>query len=1141
LSTTYDNYKKEQERNLFPSYKPSPKREGSNGYGNKNYSPNYDSFGGGYNSQNYGGSNYGSKYGGKSGYGNGGNGGYGGYGGGAGGGGNNYRRNNGGGYKRTSSGETPTTGDCIYGSLKEGNAVSCGQITDMTGSCIFEGKLFAKPDKREIFAGTMLYKFDIAGIDNTAISCKIKLSTATAKKNDLDGKLKMGKSFRACGDAQYDKYSRETVVNITGIKEIPTPPVRQDMAENKRVELHLHTKMSSMDGVSNVKDLVSRAIYWGHKAVAITDHGVVQAFPDAHIAAKNAPDDFKIIYGVEGYLTQLPESDIEVGSKQASNHIIILAKNYVGLQNLYKLITYSHTQNFYKKPRIPRNILTQHRDGLIIGSACELGELYRAILDDMPQSKIEEIASFYDYFEVMPLGNNKFMVENGTATINQLKEINKKIIALGDKMGKLVVATGDVHFMDKADSQFRAILQAGIGYSDADNQAPLYFRTTKEMLDEFNYLPPDVAEKIVIHNPQKIADSIDKIKPIPDETCPPELDGSIEAIVDGSKAKAKQIYGDPLPDIVQKRIDKELEKIIKYGFSVMYYIAQKLVQKSNSDGYLVGSRGSVGSSFIAFLCGITEVNALPPHYICPHCNYSEFITDGTYSSGVDMPNKECPHCCRPLQKDGHDIPFETFLGFEGDKEPDIDLNFSGDYQSTAHKFVEELFGEGYIFRAGTIATIASKTAYGFVKKYLEARNIITNSARINQLVAGCTGIKRTTGQHPGGVMVVPKGRDIHEFTPFQHPADDKDKNVFTTHFDYHSISGRLLKLDILGHDDPTVIRMLEDLTGVSAKTIPIDDPETMSLFTSTLALNIEPESINSEIGSLGVPEFGTKFVRQMLMDTQPTTFSELVRISGLSHGTNVWLNNAQQLIKDGIVPLKDCICTRDDIMLFLLHKGLPAKNAFDIMERVRKGKQLTPDDEELMKIYNVPQWYIDSCNKIQYMFPKAHAVAYVTMAFKIAWFKVHYPLAFYLTYLTVRADEFDANLMATPLKLNNTIRTLEPQENTLNAKDKNVLTICQLVREMFARGFKFLPIDLYKSDSKKFLPEDGAIRLPLNAFAGLGGSAAESIVAARNEEPFSSIEDLRIRGKVNKTVIELFREHGCLDGMDESNQISFFN
>ena len=824
-----------------------------------------------------------------------------------------------------------------------------------------------------------------------------------------------------------------------------------------------------------------------------------------------------------------------------SYHAIILTQTQKGLINLYKLISFSHLNYFYKKPRIPKSLYEKYSEGLIIGSACEAGELYRAIVAGKSDEEIEEIARYYDYLEIQPIGNNEFMVRNGTVNNEEdLKDINRKIVELGDKLGKLVVATCDVHFMDPQDEIYRRILMAGQGYDDADNQAPLFLRTTNEMLEEFAYLGYDKAYEVVVTNTNKISDMCENVCPISPDKCPPHIEGCEKEIENIAMSKAKELYGEDLPEIVKQRLDKELNSIIKNGFSVMYIIAQKLVWKSNEDGYLVGSRGSVGSSFVANMTGITEVNSLQAHYRCPHCKYSDF-TDYGYKNGFDLPDKKCPKCGHTLKKDGMDIPFETFLGFDGDKEPDIDLNFSGEYQAKAHKYTEVLFGKGKTFKAGTIGTIAEKTAFGYVKKYFEERQIVVSNAEVSRIATGCTGVKRTTGQHPGGIIVVPKDREIYEFCPVQHPADDPNSDIITTHFDYHSIDKNLLKLDILGHDDPTVIRMLQDITGIEPTTIPLDDKATMSIFSSTDALGVTSKQINSEVGSYGVPEFGTKFVRGMLVDTRPKTFEELIRISGLSHGTDVWLNNAQSLIEAGTIKLDEAICTRDDIMIYLIKMGLPPKTSFKIMECVRKGKGLTEEQESIMRENNVPDWYINSCKKIKYMFPKAHAAAYVTMAFRIAWFKVHIPKAYYTAFFSIRADEFDSEIMINGKeRVKNKMKEIDSQGNNVTVKDKNMYAILEIVLEMYERGYKFLPIDLYKSDATKFIMEDEGIRPPLNSIAGLGTVAAQSIVEARKDGKFMSINDLQIRSKAGKSVIEILRNVGCLKGMSESNQMSLF-
>ncbi len=840
------------------------------------------------------------------------------------------------------------------------------------------------------------------------------------------------------------------------------------------------------------------------------------------------------------------EAKKEGYKKLKTYHAIILAKNYVGLRNLYKLVSLSHIKYFYRKPRILKSLLEKYREGLILGSACEAGELYQAIELGKTDEEIEEIAEFYDYLEIQPIGNNNFLIRNETVKDEEaLRDINRKIVDLGEKLNKPVVATCDVHFMDPQDEVYRRILEAGQGYADADTQAPLYLRTTEEMLEEFKYLGEEKAYEVVVTNTNKISDMCDRISPISPEKCPPHIPGCEQTIKDIAYSKAHELYGNPLPQIVQERLDKELDSIIKNGFSVMYIIAQKLVWKSNEDGYIVGSRGSVGSSFVANMTGITEVNSLPPHYRCPNCKFSDF-TDYGYKNGFDLPDKECPKCGHRLDKDGMDIPFETFLGFNGDKEPDIDLNFSGEYQAKAHKYTEVIFGKGTTFKAGTIGTVADKTAFGYVKKYFEERNIPINRAETQRLAAGCTGIKRTTGQHPGGIIVVPKGREIYEFCPVQHPADDANSDIITTHFDYHSIDQNLLKLDILGHDDPTMIRMLQDITGKDPTKVPLDDKATMSIFSSTDALGVTKEQIHSEVGSFGVPEFGTKFVRGMLVDTRPTTFDELIRISGLSHGTDVWLGNAQSLIEAGTVTLQDAICCRDDIMIYLIKMGLPPNPAFKIMETVRKGKALKDpakweEYKKMMKEHDVPDWYIKSCEKIKYMFPKAHAAAYVTNAFRIAWFKVHEPLAYYASYFSIRADEFDSDCMILGKeKVKNKMKEIDLQGNNASTKDKNMYAILELVLEMYERGLEFLPMDLYKSHSTKFLVEDGKIRPPLNSIPGLGTVAAEGIINARKDGKFMSIDDLKIRSKVGNSVTDLLKNYGCLEGMSQSNQMSLF-
>ncbi len=1201
-----------------------------------------------------------------------------------------------------------------------------------SGKVVICGKII-KQEIKELKSGKFLLIMNI--YDGTCtITCKAFLEPDI--KDRVLERINSAPRVTVSGNAQFDPFSKEVTImsNVVMEAEEKSETTRVDRSEVKRVELHMHTQMSQMDGVTAVEDLINRARKWGMKAIAITDHGVVQSFPKANHVVEDNNGDIKVIYGVEAYLVPDGQTSVynpknqsldteycildiettglsyrtekitEFGAIKVKNgeiidtfecfvnpekpipyevikvthitddmvrdaetieqvlpkfldfigddvlvahnanfdigfirhfaelqgykldntyidtlalardmfpeykrhklgliadnlgirvevahralddvktlvkvfnvmiknlkdkgantlndidniykdnlnlkhlptyHAVILTKDYVGLKNLYKLISFSHLDYFYKKPKIPRSLYKKYSEGLIIGSACDRGELYQAILEGMSEEKIEEIASFYDYLEIQPLGNNEYLIRNGTVEDREgLIEINRKIVALGEKLNKPVVATCDVHFMDPEDEIYRRILMAGQKYDDADMQAPLYLRTTEEMLKEFSYLGKEKAYEVVVTNTNKISDMCEAISPISKEKCPPYIEGCEKTIEDIAMNRAKELYGDPLPEIVETRLRKELDSIIKNGFSVMYIIAQKLVWKSNEDGYLVGSRGSVGSSLAAYMTGITEVNALKPHYRCPNCKYSDFSDHGV-KNGFDLPDANCPKCGTKLVKDGVDIPFETFLGFNGDKEPDIDLNFSGEYQSKAHKYAEVILGKGTTFKAGTIGTIAEKTAFGYVKNYFEERNIHTSSAEIERLAKGCTGVKRTTGQHPGGVIVVPQGHEIYEFCPVQHPADDPNSDIITTHFDYHSIDKNLLKFDMLGHDDPTVIRMLQDLTNVDPKTIPLDDKKTMSIFSSTEALGVRPEQIDSKVGTFGVPEFGTRFVREMLVETLPKTFEELIRISGLSHGTNVWTNNAQDLIKSGTATLADAICTRDDIMTYLINKGLPAQNSFKIMESVRKGKGLTEEQEELMRENNVPDWYIDSCKKIEYMFPKAHAVAYVTMAFRIAWFKVHMPLAYYATFFSIRADEFDSEIMIFgKSKVKEKMADIKRLGNDASAKDKNMYSILESVLEMYERGFNFLPIDLYKSDAVRFKIEDGSIRPPLNSIAGMGQIAAQGLQTARENGEFISKQDIKKRAKVGDAVISLLEKFGCVEGMSETNQICLFD
>ena len=1211
-------------------------------------------------------------------------------------------------------------------------------INNESDRVCLEGEIVSFGDSRDIKGDRTIIMFNL--YDGTS-TMTIKAFIDTKKSKEIMGRLKKAKGIKLEGIAKYDNFAKEITVMANTILETPgiAKTKRMDTSMEKRVELHMHTKMSQMDAVTSCEDLLKRAISWGWKSIAITDHGVVQSFPEAHKYLDKTGADLKVIYGVEAYfvpdkdpsvvyprkqdidgeycvldlettglsfrtekitevgiikikngevvdefecfvnpekpipqevvevthitddmvkdaetidkvipkiidfigdsvlvahnadfdigflkhnfaeygyelnntyidtlrlakvifpemkkyklgmiadklnievivahralddvktlvavfnvmlgilkehgaktvndIDYVIEADPEAYKKLPSYHAIILAKDYVGLKNLYKLISYSHLNYFYKKPRILKSLFEKYREGLILGSACEAGELYRAIVAGRPEEEIEAIANYYDYLEIQPIGNNQYMVREGMVEDDfALQNINRKIVELGEKLNKIVVATCDVHFMDPQDEIYRRILQAGQKYDDADFQAPLYLRTTQEMLDEFAYLGEEKAYEIVVTNTNKIADLCDRISPISGEKCPPHIEGCEQTIKDIAYSKAHELYGEKLPEIVQNRLDKELDSIIKNGFSVMYIIAQKLVWKSNEDGYIVGSRGSVGSSFVANMTGITEVNSLQAHYRCPNCKFSDF-TDYGVKNGFDLPDKDCPKCGHKLDKDGMDIPFETFLGFNGDKEPDIDLNFSGEYQAKAHKYTEVIFGKGTTFKAGTVGTVADKTAFGYVKNYYEERHIPVTNAEIARLSVGCTGVKRTTGQHPGGIIVVPKGREIFEFCPVQHPADDPNSDIITTHFDYHSIDQNLLKLDILGHDDPTMIRMLFDLTGIDPTKVPLDDKETMSIFSSTDALGVSPEQIHSEVGTFGVPEFGTKFVRGMLVDTKPTTFAELISISGLSHGTDVWLNNAQELINQGIVTLSEAIGCRDDIMVYLMKMGLEPNHAFKIMETVRKGKALKDPEKwagfvKIMKEHDVPDWYIKSCEKIKYMFPKAHAAAYVTNAFRIAWFKVHHPMAYYTAFFSIRADGFDYDIMCHGKeRLMNKMREIDLAGNSAAPKDKDLYPVLELVLEMYERGIKFLPVDLYESDATKFKMTDSGIRPPLNSVPGLGTVAALSIQEAREQEKFMCIDDLMQRGKVGKSVVEVLAKAGCLEGMTQSNQMSLF-
>lgn len=994
---------------------------------------------------------------------------------------------------------------------EERNVVICGEVVS------FESRLTR--------TGKTLIMFDLYDGTDT-LSCKAFLD----EPEELG--IKKGKWFKVRGNLQFQSFDNQLALMVQTMAPNETPPSLIDDASEKRVELHLHTKMSGLDGTIDVGDVVQLAASLGHEALAITDHGVVQAFPDAHRAGKK--HGVKILYGVEGYLIDDPES------KSRSYHIIILAKNLTGLHNLYRLVSYSHLDYFYRSPRIPRTVLEANREGLILGSACEAGEVYQAILTGNPD--VMKIASFYDYLEIQPLDNNQFLIgSTHVQSKNDLMRVNKQIVKIGESLNLPVVATGDVHYLRPEDSLIRTILLAGRGFDDAERQAPLYYRTTAEMLEEFAYLGEEKAYEVVVTNPRKIAAEIEALKPVPDGLHPPHIENAEEDLEEMTYQTARKIYGDPLPPIVEARLARELKAIISNGYASLYLIAQKLVKRSLDDGYLVGSRGSVGSSLVATMCGITEVNPLPPHYVCPSCHWSEFFTEGEVGSGVDLPHKECPECGTNLQRFGFEIPFEVFMGFHGDKVPDIDLNFSGEYQAQIHDYTIELFGSENVFRAGTIGTLADKTAYGFVMKYLEQTNQTKRNAEVNRLVSKLAGARRTTGQHPGGMVVVPPDKDVFEFTPIQYPANDSSSGTITTHFEYHALEDSLVKLDILGHDDPTMLRLLQDLTGVAASDISLDDQDTMAIFSSLETLGVREDQIGTPVGTLGIPEFGTRFVRQMLIDTSPKTFSDLVRISGLSHGTNVWTNNAQDLIRAGITDLSNVIATRDDIMSYLMLRGLEARDAFRIMEQVRKGRGLSDDDMALLRKFKVPEWYIESCNKISYMFPKAHAVAYVTMAFRIAYFKVHYPLPFYATLFSLRAGEIDAQLLAGgESRVRAEMEAINAKGFEATPKERSTLTQLEIVLEALARGVVFLPVDLYKSSDRMFQIEEGGLRPPFASLQGVGTSAAAGIVEARKDGEFISVEDLRQRSGITKAVVETLRLHGCLNGLPETNQLTLF-
>jgi len=1026
--------------------------------------------------------------------------------------------------------------------------VTYDEAAEMVGSkgkAAIEGEVF-KMEPKPIKSGRVLVTVLIA---NGVKTFAMKAFISEEKMQEFEENLHEGDMVRAYGAPEYDTYEHENCLMMTSLKKVEKKVKEDTYPNGRRVELHCHSKMSDNDGFNEVEDIVKTAAHWGQPAVAITDHGVVQAFPDAaKTAAKlaKAGKEIKVIYGMEGYLYPDEDAYDDEGNidikKNRTYHIILLAKNQTGLLNIYKLVSLSHIDYFYKRPRLPRSVLDAHREGLIIGSACEAGELYRAIVAGKSDEELDEIASYYDYLEIQPLGNNQFLIDDGIVqNRDDLIRFNKKVLEIGDRLGKLTVATTDSHYPTPEASIYRNIIMAGMGFRDTPSDS-LYLRTTDEMMDEFSYLG-DRAEEIVVTNTNKIADMIGDVLPVPKGKFPPKIEGAEERLRTSCYEKARSIYGDPLPEKIEERLETELSSIIGNGYAVMYIAAQMLVEKSNSDGYLVGSRGSVGSSFAATMAGITEVNPLAPHYVCPECkHYEESDELDKYDTGFDMPDKDCPVCGARMKKDGLNIPFATFLGFKGDKEPDIDLNFAGEYQATAHKYVGEIFGEKNVYKAGTVATIADKTAFGYVKHYLEDNHIQANKYDIDFLVKGCTGVKRTTGQHPGGIIVVPDDHEIYEFCPVQKPANKRDVDVITTHFDYHKIDENLLKLDILGHDVPQLIRHLQVMTGVDPMTIPLDDKKTLSIFTSLDELHIKNPDYRFTHGTYAIPEFGTNFTRQMLDDIKPTTVSALIKMSGFSHGTDVWTNNAQELIRNKTATINEVISCRDDIMNYLIGKGLDNSDAFKIMEIVRKNRVLSEEQLQMMKDHGVPDWYIWSCETLKYMFPRAHAAAYVMMSIRMAWFKVNYPEAFYAAWFGSKVDDFDADIILRNISdIERKMDELEALGNDITAKQKNHLTVYEVMYEMRSRGYEFAEPVLGVAEATRFSVVDGKVMLPFNAVSGIGDSAAESLTAAYAERPFNTLDDVRNRTRLSQTNIDDLKRHGLFAGLPESAQISIFD